>query len=843
SYNGLGNFAGFSFPHDIEKYRVSDTVYAFVTNANNHTLSRLKYASLVSQSVPSSTLSNPPAITFTAAGNYQVSLINNDTKYNKAIKCKSLHVKSGPFISISSSPGNVICEGNSTTLTVTGATNYTWEPGSITGSVIVVTPSVTTAYSVTADLPGACSSTASILVSVSPNPTISISTAPSIVCSGKGTTLTASGAGSYTWQPINSFSASISFSPSASSVFTVSGKSGNCLSDKVFTLNVEPTPTVSAVSTPTSICSNSNETVTLTATGASSYTWFPLSIIGSSVAVSPTISTLYTLVGSSSLGCLGANSVIVNVDPSPTLSIISSTNNICLGGNATFTVNGATTYTWLPSNNTTSIIVVTPTTSTTYTVSGNYNNGCIDSKTISLIVDPIPNYTVASTSNTICNGTSATLSATGSTSYTWYPGASNGSVIIVTPSITNIYTVSAANGGCIASKTISIDVIPSPIISIDPSFVSICNGETVQITGLGGVTYTWLPMGVNSNSISVSPSVTTSYTLIGSDSGCNGAHTATILVNNVPAVDIVGTSTSICLGDSVILSGSGANNYTWSPIPAINSSISVMPINSQFYYLFGESNGCFNKDSISIIVNPIPSIGITKTPNDSCVLKGTTVTLNVSGANSYTWLPFNSVSNSIDISMINSFSISVIADDTLGCKTTTNINIGIFPNMDFEISDSVVCLGETIDVNMNGVNSFTLLPDIISQLPIKFKPDVSSTYTLIGSEGTCTASSVFSIKVVEKIPIEFPEVFTPNDDGINDLFSYKGNLIQGIKLQVFNRWGNLVYKSDDYQNNWNGDANGKTLTSGKLPSGTYYYIAEVNNCDFEIIKGFVVIQY
>jgi hypothetical protein len=266
---------------------------------------------------------------------------------------------------------SVICSGNSTTLTANGnVATYNWVSGPTTASN-VVSPSVTATYSVTGtNSLGCVSNMATKVVSVNITPTVAVSNGS--ICAGNSFTIVPSGASTYTIQGGNAV-----VSPTANSSYTVNGTSAaGCISANTATSNVtvNANPTIS-VSNGT-ICAG--KSFTITPNGASTYT-----IQGGNAVVSPTANASYTVVGTSSAGCVGTNTATANisVNPSPTVNAVSNSSVLCSGESATLTASGAVTYTWNTASSNTSI-VVSPTATTIYTVTGVNANGCENTATI-----------------------------------------------------------------------------------------------------------------------------------------------------------------------------------------------------------------------------------------------------------------------------------------------------------------------------------------------------------------------------------------------------------------------------------------------------------------------------
>jgi len=194
-----------------------------------------------------------------------------------------------------------------------------------------------------------------------------------------------------------------------------------------------------------------------TATAASTYNWSTAANT-SSIVVSPSVTTLYTIIGTDVNGCVSSavNTVTVNALPNLTLSGNSS---FCSGSSLTQTVSGANTYTWNTGENT-ATISITPTISTTYSVNGTDINNCVGIVSQSITVNALPTLSVSSTSSLLCTGKTATLSANGASTYTWSSSEIN-STIVVTPSANITYTVHGTdNNGCINSTVISQSVSP-----------------------------------------------------------------------------------------------------------------------------------------------------------------------------------------------------------------------------------------------------------------------------------------------------------------------------------------------------------------------------------------------
>ncbi|MCF8449062.1 MAG: FG-GAP-like repeat-containing protein, partial [Taibaiella sp.] len=293
--------------------------------------------------------------------------------------------------------------------------------------------------------------------------------------------------------------------------------------DMVVTAYCTP-PTVAIAMSPSgTLCTGSSKT--LTASGATTYTWAPATGLsattGATVTASPASTTTYTVIGTTG-SCTNTATRTVTVATSPTVTTsISPTGAMCAGETKTITASGATTYIWSPatglSATTGASVTCSSTITRTYTVTGTAANGCIDQATRIINVNAVPTATIAMTpTGALCPGSSKTLTAGGATTYTWAPAtglsATTGASVTASPTATTTYTVTGTTSGCSDDATRTITVTNPPVITSVSSLVGI-PGNTRTITGTGF-------NGINANNIvffgatraNVTGSTTTSLT-------------------------------------------------------------------------------------------------------------------------------------------------------------------------------------------------------------------------------------------------------------------------------------------------------------------------------------------
>jgi arylsulfatase A-like enzyme len=414
-------------------------------------------------------------------------------------------------------PDVAICDGESTTLNASGGGTYLWNTGATTASILV-TPLVTTVYSVTVTQNG-CSDNDSVTVTVNSAPTANAG--PDVlICDGDSTILTASGGDTYLWST-GATTASINVSPSSTTVYSVTVSNNGCVvtdNDDV-TVTVDPTPTADAGPDVT-ICDG--DQTTLTASGGATYLW-STGATTASINVSPSSTTVYTVTATTN-GCSDNDSVTVNVTPLPNADAGPDV-AICEGDSTILTATGGGTYLW-STGATTASINVSPSSTTVYSVTVT-TNGCVDNDTVTVTVNALPTAD-AGPDVTICDGDSTILTASGGGTYLWNTGATTAS-INVSPSSTTTYSVTVTQNGCVDNDSVDVTVDPLPNAEAGPD-VTIDEGNSTTLTVTGGGTYLW-NTGATTASILVTPLVTTVYSVTVTLNGCISIDTVTVTVN------------------------------------------------------------------------------------------------------------------------------------------------------------------------------------------------------------------------------------------------------------------------------------------------------------------------
>lgn len=228
-------------------------------------------------------------------------------------------------------------------------------------------------------------------------------------------------------------------------------------------------------------------------------------------------------------------------------------------------------------------------------------------------INPV-NLSITANSTLFCQGSVNTFTASGASTYSWSNG-STGAITTYTAMNSGYIQVIGTNSltGCSATKSLQLTVNPSPSMLITSSSPNVCLGKSVNLIALGASSYTW-DGGQNTATITVTPTVSTSYTVTGSNTvGCTNTAVQSIQVNPLPNVSVISTisSNTFCNGDQDTLIASGASNYSWSIGQNIASGnqLIVSPNTTTKYIVTGtDNNGCESQDSLELIVNACTGI-------------------------------------------------------------------------------------------------------------------------------------------------------------------------------------------------------------------------------------------
>lgn len=582
--------------------------------------------------IPNATTTLTPLVSNIPAGNNTFTLTATVTYGPVSCTYTDQVVFNSNCCSVTSNAGQDIafCTGGSAQLgTATSGATYAWFPTTGLSNATIPQPTVTLTnttsapithtytLTVTDPLDATCTSTDQVTVTVNPLPMIDAGTYTAVCIDAADVALVGSPAG-------GTFSGTgvsgSTFDPSAGTqqityAFT---DANSCSNSATTTININPLPNVSAGLDQT-ICSG--ESVTLSGSGAASYTWTNSVVNGVAFVPSltpPATFVSYSVTGTDVNGCQNSDQVDVFINPIPTVQVANAT--ICDGESHTITTAASLSggsYAWTPTNETTASIAVSPSQTTIYTVVYSLN-GCDSPPASSTItVNPSPPVN-AGVDQAICIGEQVTLTASGATSYAWNGGVTDG--VAFSPTSTLTYNVVGTDvNGCQNSDQVVVTVNNLPTIQ-GGSDVSLCLGQSFTLNGSGGVSYTW-DNNVQ-NGVSFNPSLgTTVYTVIGIDAnGCENTDQVVINVVPVPVADFVPSATQgyPVFNPNFMNTSSNGTSYVWDFGNGQNYSSSTPSNTNASYASIGVysvsltvSNGiCQDQTSTTITVLPMPDAEI-----------------------------------------------------------------------------------------------------------------------------------------------------------------------------------------------------------------------------------------
>ena len=558
-----------------------------------------------------------------------------------------------------------------------------------------------------------CSDTISQAVVVNSIPVISAG-ADQTICRGTTANLTSTGGASYLWMPGNLTTASISVSPAAATVYTVTGTDNNgCSASDVVNVNVNALPVINA-GADQSICTGNG--ATLTASGAVSYLWSPGGQLTPSINVHPTSGTNYIVTGTDANGCSSSDTVHVTVNSLPNVNAGPDV-SICNGSTISINASGAVSYQWNPIGSTAASVLVTPSSNSSYTVIGTDANGCISADTVNVTVNAVPVSVLYPTF--VCSGSTTTLDAgNAGASYSWSTGET-AQIITVSDSGNYSVVITSPNGCSILS---SVHVALGGNISSTPTNTSICSGQTATLNaGNPGCTYSW-STGATSQTISVSTSGNY-YVTITDANGCAATMVHHVQVNANPVPSF--SSVQPCFGNASVftntssVSGGSIGTTLWHfgdsfTSSATNSSHTYAAVGTYTVTLdVTSTDGCSASTSANVQVFPNPVAAFSSTP--ACLGNANSYTdlSSVSGGSITGWEwnfgDGNSSQNntaSHTYQAAGSYTASLIVTTNHGCTDTINGTVVVngLPSPSFTAPD--ICANGQMQFQNNSVSSY-----------------------------------------------------------------------------------------------------------------------------------------
>lgn len=621
------------------------------------------------------------------------------------------------------------------------------------------------------------------------------------ICEGGNLTLSATptpaipqaGVYTYSWTGPNGFTSNqqnptisnVTVAGSGTYTVTINSNCGSVTATTQVVVNPIPNATITNNSGTTTIDCNT-PVINVTANGGITYSWD--NGLGNNANTSINTPGTFTVTVTNAEGCINTSQITTVLSPVPTITVNDTT--ICTGQSVTLnalTSPAGGTLLW-SNGQTNSSITVNPMQTTWYTATYTWN-GCSEGDSILVTVNPTP--TVFVNSDTICNGDTTQLVATPDLiggSFLWSNNMTT-QAINVNPGLPgSTYSVTYTLIGCTATASGTVTVNPVPVLSINP--VTMCFGETGTITAvpniLGG-TFLWSPNNQTTNSITVSPSVTTTYQAQYTLNNCvSNLANGLVTIKPLPLMDFSVDTTWGCIPLNVTMSIDNPNPntlYQWSStnnFTGTGSAVQNIYLSGGCYSIFviGTLNGCVDSSSMlgAVCVEGFPTAQFSS---------------NVS--------VFTESSQTVDF---------------------TNTSIG-------------------------GINYFWNFGD--SESSTEFSPSHLFIGTQSGAEISLTVSTAFGCQDSTSLTIGaqvgglyyIPNAFTPDGDPFNPHFKPLfpvGFDIYNYNMLIYNRWGEVVFETNNLEVGWDGSYGTEGIDAIQ---GVYTYFINIKVPDIDKTIQFV----
>ncbi|MEO8066987.1 MAG: gliding motility-associated C-terminal domain-containing protein [Flavobacteriales bacterium] len=537
------------------------------------------------------------------------------------------------------------------------------------------------------------------------------------------------------------------------------------------------------------------DTLQLSASGGTIFSWAPAADLSDAAIANPlafpTSTDTFTVTVTDGLGCIASDDVIITVNALPVADAgpdeeVCSGSSVNIGGAPTGP--GGSTYIWSPSTDLNSGTAANPdadpTATITYTVQVTDGNTCVNIDSMVVTVNPLP-AVFAGNDTSFCVGGSVQLNAQGTGTFAWAPatGLNDPDIQnpIASPTSTTTYTVTITDGnGCENTDDINVAIDPIPTVDAGPD-LWVCPGFGEPLQGSGSGTFSWSPgadlTDPNSATPIADPPTSTVYTLtVTSGNGCTANDAMTLTVNDDPPVD-AGVDQTICIGEQVVLGGNptgiAGSTFLWDPSTTLNDATlanpSASPIVTTTYTVVVTNDTCTSSDQVNVLIQGVADAAFNVRFEPGC-----------DGLRAY----FNDLSTA---------PLTWLWDFGNGATSTEQ-------NPEFNLT---------------------------------YGQDFNVTLTITDIFG-CTDATTQSYNVnnyEDYVQLDVPNVFTPNNDGMNDVFTINTDAILGpcTKMLVYNRWGQKEFESFGANISWDG----RNFGGQECITGTYFYVIDVKGMSFE----------
>ncbi|MFT4754656.1 MAG: gliding motility-associated-like protein [Salibacteraceae bacterium] len=599
--------------------------------------------------------------------------------------------------------------------------------------------------------------------------------------------------------------------------------------------------------------------------------WSPITGLNNPNAANPiatpTATTTYIVSLTNARGCVGSDSVIVNVNNLLPSGIIGDY-FLCPGDTLDMNATG-NTFTWSPNVFISSTAIgnpkVFPPSDQTYFLNYFDVNGCEGNDTTSVTVNStVP--TEAGADMMVCDGDSFTLggapTAPFGTSYNWSPNTNMNNNLLgnptVLPTATTTYIVLTNNDTCTGIDSITVTLLAAPTLTVSAD-TYVCEGDSTQLSATGTGNFIWnngstLSDSTISNPLAF-PTISTVYVVTLTDgSSCEKVDSILIDIQALPIAD-AGSTVEACKFLPASLGGNPTGpigaTYLWTPAAGLNFSGLANPLvtsdsDGTYIVQVTDTLGCISYDTVVVEVFRAYGAGDT-TLCDNQNFELNTNTVNGNGPFSYNWTPGQLVSDSTianpTITTGSAQFFNVIITDVNNCRDSVDIDIKAFESTTASFTYDVIptCEGIGVQVKDNStgavdyewfINEISVSSISSPTLAFSYENDAILKLITTSADGCLdtTEVNIVGLKFDDIVEITVSNVFTPNSDGVNDFFEItsNGDLSNCIELMIFNRNGAKVYQSGGGIHTWDG----RSAVGREFPDGVYFYVYTINGQEF-----------
>jgi large repetitive protein len=775
------------------------------------------------------------------AGNYVVTVTDANGCTGTASATLTVNTASA---AITAQGPTTFCQGDNVILTANSGSGYLWNNGETTQNITVSASGI---YTVIVTAANGCTALSAPVATVVSIPTASaVAQSSTTLCPGDNVTITANPGSSYLWSN-GELTQSIVVSQAGNYSVSVTNSIGCvAVSNVVGVTQSQPAASITPLG-PTTFCDGDD--VELEANVGSAYLWSTGAVTRSIIVTTP---GLYTVTVTNSDNCTAVSQseqITVNTAIA-TINALGST-TFCPGDNVVLEANSGQSYLWSNGEQTQSITVSV---AGTYTVTVVNNNGCTATASPVATTVSVPQAIITPLgSTTICPGSTVTLNANAGSNYLWSTGEQT-QAIQVSQAGNYAVTVTNADGCDTVSSPVQV-VIDTPVaIATAQGPTNFCVGDHVIISANSGSAYLW---STGETTQSISATTAGVYTVsVTNTTGCtevsNDIHVTTM--NAVANITALGP-TIFCPGGDVTLEANPGLSYTWS---TGESTQSITVSNDGTYTVnVVNNNGCDATSApIQVTVSPLPQISFTADKLGGCdpftpQFINNTITDNQA---TYLW-DFGDSTTSASVNPshtyhgVGLYTVTLQATSSFGCFAEFTypdmIIVSESPVADFMFmnengggtepllfNSTIRFIDQSIDAS-HWIWSFGDGFNSNEQNPIHTYSGAGEFRILLTvlNQYDCPATKEAQVMVT---PFYIPNAFTPDQDGKNDAFfeiNFEMN-VASFELQVFNRWGEMIFKSTDPRKPWRGE----TMKGRQAPEGVYVYqimIKDHNDRDHE----------